>query len=216
MYVPEHFSLKENGQAFGLIEQIRLGTLVAMSPDPDIAAFQATHIPFMVDRNRGDKGVLIGHVARANPHAHAMRDGDKVLAVFLGPAAYVSPSWYHTAPRAPTWIYVSVQAQGRVTLVTAPAALKEMVLRLCDESEPSSTGWRSRDLPDSFVDRLINGIVGFEIEIDSLEGAARLGQNNDLEDRRRVARALADGEGQQPITRLMHSVLKSEAVNAKG
>lgn len=214
MYVPDTFTLESDAQAFDFIEQTRLGSLVSASGDPSAQrAFHATHIPFMVDRERGKKGVLIGHVARANPQWRALEDAPGVLVLFMGPSAYISPSWYHTAPRAPTWTYVSVQVQGRIRLVTEAIALKQMVLRLCNESEPPSTGWAARDLPDSFIDRLIRGIIGFEIEIEVLEGALRLGQNNDIEDRTNVAEALAKGNGQQQaVASLMQTILAQESL----
>ncbi len=216
MYVPDKFSFENQAQVFDFIEEIRLGSLVSTTLDPHSkTAFHASHIPFMVDRDRGKKGVLIGHVARANPQWQALQDGGNVLALFMGPSAYISPSWYQTSPRAPTWTYVSVQVQGTVRLITQLDALKSMVLRLCNESEPPSTGWAARDLPDSFVDRLIKGIIGFEIEIDVLEGALRLGQNNNMEDRKGVAEALAQGTGQQPIVAsLMQSIIEQETADS--
>ncbi len=214
MNVPEKFSLESDDQAFDFIEQTRLGSLVSSNGEPaGQGAFRATHIPFMVDRERGKRGVLIGHMARANPQWRTLESSPDVLVLFMGPSAYISPSWYHTTPRAPTWTYVSVQAQGRIHLVTQPTALKRMVLRLCNESEPPSTGWAARDLPDSFIDRLIRGIIGFEIEIEFLEGALRLGQNNDIEDRKNVAEALAKGNGQQQaVASLMQAILAQESL----
>lgn len=214
MYVPEKFALSGVAQAHDLIEDIRLGALIAPGVDP-ADPFHATHIPFMVDRDRGAKGVLIGHVARANPQWQVLEQAARVLVLFQGPSAYVSPSWYATAPRAPTWTYVSVQAQGSVRLVTDPKALRAMVLRLCNECEPITTRWRGADLPDSFFERLIPHIVGFEIEIECLDGAVRLGQNNAPDDRVRVARALALGDGQgRAVAQRMQEILEQEGLGA--
>ncbi len=215
MYVPDKFALDGDSHAHDLIEDIRLGTVVSITANAarGPSGFEASHIPFMVDRQRGEHGTLIGLVARANPQWRSLDVGSSVLALFLGPSAYVSPSHYASWPRAPTWTYVSVQAQGKVRLVTEAGDLKAMVMRLCREMEPPSTGWHAGNLPDTFVDKLVRAIVGFEIEIESLTGAVRLGQNNDLEDRRRVADALSVGtSSDQIVGSLVRNLIRSAEV----
>ena len=192
MYVPPAFQEPDHQTAFALIEQIRLGTLVTAA-----GPIRSSHVPFMVDPARGPNGTLIGHVAKANPQWRDLDPEVESLVTFVGPDAYISPSWYGTSPRAPTWTYVAIHAYGRPTMVFDPAALRAMVLRLCDTMEPPSSLWRASNLPDAFIDRLVTAIVGFEIAIERLETQLRLGQNNGMDDRRRMhagltARAAGD------------------------
>lgn len=190
MYIPAAFNEQSPQIAFDLIEEIRLGSLITQG-----RPMLVSHIPFMVDRDRGDHGTLIGHVSKANPQWEHLTENAEVLATFLGPNAYISPSWYATSPRAPTWTYISVHVYGKATLVRAEPELTAMVARLSNTMEPSDSSWSFSGLPEAHVAKLVKGIVGFEITITRIETQLRLGQNNSVEDRRRVGAALTSRNG---------------------
>ncbi|OYU86849.1 MAG: transcriptional regulator [Bradyrhizobiaceae bacterium PARB1] len=198
MYIPTLFRSDDRETAFDLIEEIRLGSLV--SADPEI---QVSHLPFMIDRMPGAMGRLIGHCARANPQWKSFGGEGEVLVVFLGPQTYVSPDWYGTRPRAPTWLYASVHVWGRSRLVDERDATRDMVVRLSEEMEPPSSAWSTESIAP-YTEKLLPGIVGFHIDITSIQTQLRLGQQNTLDDRRRVHGALSNGDmSQRLVGRLM-------------
>src|SRR5262245_59726970 len=127
MYIPTAFRAKDRAALYDLIERHGFGTLVTIV---DGSPF-ATHLPLVLDRTRD---VLLGHVARANPHWHTMNGPSEALVIFQGPHAYVSPSWYTTAPAVPTWNYAAVHVYG-VPRLLDEAGLIDLLGRLVDQYE---------------------------------------------------------------------------------
>jgi transcriptional regulator len=150
----------------------------------------ASHIPFMFDRDRGERGTLVAHVAKANPQWRDL-DGADVMVVFSGPDAYVSPSWYEDQVTVPTWNYVAVHMHGVASLVRDPDALRAMVERLTHEHERRvGSPWRLAQA-DPVLATELRGIVGFEISVQRIDAKAKLNQNRSLADRQGVADALS-------------------------
>ncbi|MDE2488357.1 MAG: FMN-binding negative transcriptional regulator [Alphaproteobacteria bacterium] len=185
MHTPDVFNETDRDAVFDHIERIRLGALIG-------PAGHVTHVPFILDRGRGGQGTLIGHMDAANPHARALADGGEALVAFVGPDAYVSPSWYATRPRVPTWLYVAVHARGRLRVIGDHDGLKSILERQCEVFEPADSGWRMAQV-DGYVERLIGAIIGFEVEVTGLECQARLAQQNGAVDRARVLAQLQSG-----------------------
>ena len=175
---------------------------------PDAADPPVTHLPLLLDRSRGKQGVLLGHVARGNPHWHHLESRPEVLAVFHGPHAYVSPSWYESHPSVPTWNYATVHAHGTARLLHEARDLEQLVRRLVDQYEGGrAQPWRM-ELPPDYQTQMLRGIVGFEITITRLTGKFKLSQNRPATDRVRVTEALERGEaGEQQMGALMRSRL---------
>ena len=146
-----------------------------------------------------------GHVARANP---VWKAGEgEALAIFLGPHAYVSPSWYpskaETGKAVPTWNYITVHAKGRIRWIQDADWLRAHVTALSDAHEsPRPEPWKVGDAPESYIDALLRAIVGFELEITQLDGKYKLTQNRDAADREAVRDAYAR-EGRDDMARLM-------------
>lgn len=186
MYNPKQFQMSELAPMHALIRQHNFGILVTQH---DGAPF-ATHLPFMLDAERGPYGTLLAHVARPNPQWHDLAEGQEALAIFQGPHAYISPSWYTVAPSVPTWNYAIVHAYGRPRIVSDPTELHTMLARLVDMHEAGFVEpWRM-DLPADYMERMMRGVVGFELEITRLEGKEKLSQNRSAEDRAGVVAAL--------------------------
>ncbi|MGH7266366.1 MAG: FMN-binding negative transcriptional regulator, partial [Candidatus Rokuibacteriota bacterium] len=191
MYVPRHFDASDPGRCHALIRAEPFGTLVAVD---EAGAPFATHVPFLLDADRGPLGTLLGHVARANPQWRLF-SSRPVLALFQGPHAYVSPAWYEAHPSVPTWNYVAVHAYGVPALVDDSARVKAMLGRLVEVNEAGRPDpWRFDALADDYVGGMLRGIVAFEIPLDRLEGKAKLSQNRGAGDRSRVRAALAGGD----------------------
>jgi transcriptional regulator len=190
MYSPESFRERDVARLFDLIDAHPFGMLVVPGDDgaPEIA-----HVPFVLDRGVGAFGRLRFHVARANPVWRAATALRPVVAVFRGPDAYVSASWYeHPREQVPTWNYVVVHAHGRVAASMSKEETRRLVADLAAVHESGSpTPWRVDDADAALVDRLLDEIVGLSFDVARLDGKFKLSQNRSDEDRRRVKKALA-------------------------
>lgn len=192
MYIPEHFEEKDTQRIRGLIESHPLGMLVTVQDGSPCV----NHMPFLFDP---DANKLLGHMARANEQWRHLADVNEILVVFQGPNAYVSPSWY-ASPGVPTWNYAVVHIYGSVSLIEDEALVGSLVGRQTLAHESGLQAPWNPDLADERRTKLLNMIVGFEIEISRFECKFKLSQNRPLEDRCRVAAAFGtDTE----ISRLM-------------
>ena len=187
MYIPEAFREDRPEALRALIEEHSFGTLVSRCE----GEFFASHLPLLLDPDRGPHGTLLGHMARANPQWQGFREGEEVLAIFQGPHAYVSPSWYETELSVPTWNYAVVHACGVPRLMEAGPALRDLLERTVSTYEAGRPDpWTIDHLPAPFVEKLMEAIVGFEIPIARLEGKLKLGQNRSEADRAGAAAGL--------------------------
>jgi transcriptional regulator len=184
MYVPDHFAEDDPERIAEIIDGY--GFALVVTVDGEGLPF-ASHLPLMHEPGRGPRGTIVGHMARDNPQwRHFERERD-VLAVFSGPHAYVSPSWYDTHPAVPTWNYAAVHVYGRPRIIEDIDAKKAAMKRLVDRHEAArETPWKM-DLPPSYETGMLRAIVAFEIEISRIEGKFKLSQNRDDADRRHVA-----------------------------
>lgn len=168
----------------------------------------ATHLPFMIDPERGSLGTLVAHMARANPHWRVFESAPASLVIFAGPHAYISPAWYLQQVTVPTWNYTVVHASGQVRIVDE-SALRDMVMRLVRQHEgPLGNPW-DVSKAEAVMDTELKGIVGFEIPIDRIEGKFKLNQNRSVEDREGVIRALEGSAhpDEREVARLMREQL---------
>ena len=188
MYIPSHFAEDDPKLLHGLIRDHSFGLLISVV---DGAPF-ATHLPFLLDDERGPHGTLVAHMARANPHWQAFAAGGESLVVFQGPHAYITPSWYAPGNNVPTWNYAAVHAYGVARVIDDPAAVRAVPERLTALHEASfAEPWQLADQDPRFVDGMLRAIVAFEIPIARLEGKAKLSQNKTPADRAGVTAALA-------------------------
>lgn len=122
-------------------------------------------------------------------------NGVDALAIFQGPNAYISPSWYATKQETgkvvPTWNYVVAHAYGQLRVIDDPEWVRAHVEMLTNEQERQFTEpWKVDDAPKSYTDRLIRGLVGIEIVITRLLGKKKASQNHSLVNRAGVAEGL--------------------------
>ncbi|PMS19124.1 transcriptional regulator [Trinickia dabaoshanensis] len=194
MYIPADFNETRIEALHASITQHPFGMLVTHGK----SGLDANHIPFELDAQAGEFGVLHAHVARANPVWRDVANGDEVLVVFRAGDAYISPNWYpskHEAHRqVPTWNYIVVHAYGRIAIRDDAKYVRGVVARLTRTHEASqSQPWKMGDAPSDYIDTLLNQIVGLEIEITRLAGKSKLGQNKDVRDIRGAGEALKAG-----------------------
>ncbi|MDE2276503.1 MAG: FMN-binding negative transcriptional regulator [Burkholderiales bacterium] len=197
MYQPSHFAQHEPAALQALMHEHPLAVLVTLQDGLPTA----DHIPLEFDPA---SNALRGHVARANPLWRAAQ-GQPVLAVFTGPQAYVSPSWYPskaaTHKVVPTWNYTVVHAQGVLRAVDDAPWLHALVSRLTAHHErPQARPWAVADAPDDYVQQMLRAIVGIEIAVTTLVGKWKLSQNRSAGDRAGVVAGLQQGDAQARAT----------------
>jgi transcriptional regulator len=191
-YLPSHFAPPDADAAARLVAGHPLAMLAWAAPD----GLEAEHLPLLWDRGDGDgeHGTLRGHVARANPVWHEA-DGRPVIAVFRGPQAYITPSWYpskaETAKVVPTWNYAVVQLRGTLRAVADAPWLHALVERLTDTHEaPRPHRWHVSDAPADYIAQMLRAIVGIEVAVDAVQAKWKMSQNRSEADRAGVAAGL--------------------------
>ena len=180
-----------------LIDEVGFGMVFAQTPDgPRVA-----HVPLW---STGD-GAVQFHLARANALGRHIA-GTEALAVVNGPDAYVSPRWYGDREQVPTWNYVALEVEGPVRRMEREGLLAH--LRVVVERHEARLGaegaWMLDEMPASKMERLLGGIIGFEMEVRAWRPTLKLSQNKP-DERHRVADAL-DSHGSPALAQLMRSL----------
>jgi len=185
MYIPSYNLEKDWKEISTVIRENSFGMLITAKNGHPVA----THIPIELETTEAGKTVLRGHVARANEQWKTFETTEQALAVFTAPHHYVSSSWYHQMS-VPTWNYIAVHIYGKMKIVN-DESLKNSLRKLMDTYEVISKNPQTLDgLPQDYVDKLMKGIVGFEMSIDKVEARFKLSQNKDNTDYQRVIREL--------------------------
>jgi len=172
MYIPRKFALTDEGTAAALAAA-EFAQLVSHAP----SGLLVTPLPLMYDKAAHS---LVGHVSRANPHWHA--DGAESVAIFAGPHAYVSPSFYATKAETgkvvPTWNYEILNVYGRLVVHDDADWLLDLVTKLTERHEAGRPDpWQVSDAPAEFTQSQLRGIVGVEVAITTVEAKAKMSQN---------------------------------------
>ncbi len=184
MYAPSQFAITDRKTQLELIDRYPFGTLTTVN----LGRARISTIPFLLGQ---DGASLDGHIARANTHWQNFVDATDSLVSFIGPNAYISPSWYQSANMVPTWNYVAVEVRGRIELLDDMAARLDLVNRLSARHEAHlPTPWHSNKMNTELRDKLLAAIVAFRVHVDSIEAKAKLGQNRRPEDLLSAAAAL--------------------------
>ena len=205
MYQPPLFREERLDVLHGLIQAHPFGLIISVGPDGEPVA---NAIPLLLDATAGEKGMLRGHLAKANPQWKLLAETGKALIVFQGPDSYVTPSWYESKKEhgkvVPTWNYVIVQVRGSVRIHEDAGWLRDHVSALSDAHEQGrAEPWAVSDAPDSFIAGQLKGIVGFEIEIAAIEGKWKVSQNRPVPDRVGVVAGLAADDGNAAMVKLV-------------
>jgi transcriptional regulator len=191
VYVPAHFQENRIDVLRDLIRASGFATLVSMTADGLIAS----HAPLMLEPEPAPFGTLIGHLAKANPHAGSAERGVQTLVIFQGTDGYITPSYYPAKQEhgkvVPTWNYAAVHAYGTLETFDDPASLLDIVTRLTNRHEtPRAKPWAVTDAPDDFVRGMLRGIVGIRMPVARLEGKVKMSQNRPAADQTGVVEGL--------------------------
>jgi transcriptional regulator len=205
LYVPASNEERDPERLLELVQRHPFATLVTPAAD----GAHLSHIPMLAHRREGAV-VVTGHLARANPHWRVLGDAPST-AVFHGPHAYVSPSWYATAPAVPTWNYAVVHVTGRARVDDDPAAAEAHVAELVARFETGPGAWSPKSVPGDWRRDLARAIVAFELRADRFEGKLKLGQNRSAEDRQgAIDRLAAGGDDARALADLMRATLATQ------
>ena len=190
MYRPDHFRSDDIAEMHALMRARPLAALVSAGA----SGLYATHLPTVL-KAEGEFGTIECHLARANPHWKDLAAGGEALMIFQGPEAYITPNWYaskaETGKVVPTWNYAAVHAYGRPQVMQDKAWLHRHVGELTAQQEASEAKpWAVTDAPESFIDVMLRGIVGFRFDIARLEGKWKMSQNREMRDRVATAAGL--------------------------
>jgi transcriptional regulator len=196
MYRPASFDVTDRSRLFSFMAEHSFATFVTTG-----ARVEISHVPMLIEPSIGSQGVLLGHLAAANPQAKSRPvEG---LAIFTGPHAYISPSWYEEPHTVPTWNYVAVHARGRIEWFDDVDRLMDLLGGMAERYEPAD-GWRVEPA-DPVMRDMCRAIVGFTLIIDSVEGKWKLSQNHSPDRQRRVRENLLQvgDEGSRQVSALM-------------
>lgn len=206
MYIPKHFA---GDEAAGREVMLAHSWALLMTAGQD-AAPVATHLSLLWRDDGTPHGSLIGHMARANAHWKLFGRGPDSLALFWGPHAYVSPTWYAPGPKVPTWNYVTVHAYGQPEIVDDVQGALDVLAQLAATYEGrSAEAWGLDRLPPGNAEAQTRGIVAFRMPLSRVETKLKLSQNRDKEDQIRVIAKLeaSDSQDAQATAEWMRRIL---------
>jgi transcriptional regulator len=172
MYLPAPFQSDERAHALALMRAHPFASLISTD---DTGLPYVTHLPLHVEEEGGQL-VLLGHVAKPNPHWRYLQARAQAVVTFLGPQAYMSPQVYPDLVRVPTWSYLAVHCTVQATLVQEPAAKDALLKKLIGDHEPAyAAQWRG--LGEDYAHKMLAGIVAFELRVTDVQCKLKLNQH---------------------------------------
>ncbi|QEC80243.1 FMN-binding negative transcriptional regulator [Mucilaginibacter ginsenosidivorax] len=187
MYIPAFNKFPNQQEAINFMQRYSFATIVTADHDVPVA----THLPFLIEQ-RDDKVALLSHFAKANPQALGIIN-KPVLVIFTEPHAYISPANYEKENNVPTWNYLAVHAYGKASLLAEENETVELLAKMINNYEPGYLQqWNN--LPGDYKQKMIKGIVAFEIIVDDLQGKQKLSQNRSALERENIINTLSKSE----------------------
>jgi transcriptional regulator len=184
LYIPKAHLIDDRKFLHDFMDEFSFVELVTASPE-----IRITHIPVFLVRNAGTYGTIYGHISRQNPQSATFDAKHPAVIAFRGPHSYISPTWYAKTDVVPTWNFGVVHAIGKLRPVGEKQPLHDLLARLIRKNEVSAA-YDFNKLPDTYTSGLMTGIIGFELEIERLEGKFKLGQERSDADKEGVLRNL--------------------------
>jgi transcriptional regulator len=177
MYIPRFYEEKDWNEIEQLIREFGFAILVSAQNQVPIA----THVPLELSKNESGDWILVGHISRANQQCKNFDNHSTLMAIFTGPHAYVSPSWYNHK-NVPAWNYKAVHVYGKARIMEGEERIKALS-KMMDRYEHlhAANPTKIEEVPDSILEGDFRGLVAFEIKIERFEAASKLSQNRDAE-----------------------------------
>ncbi|HEV2292317.1 MAG TPA: FMN-binding negative transcriptional regulator [Tepidisphaeraceae bacterium] len=179
MYIPVAFAEQRLDVLHDFLSSNAFATLVTHGG----RGLVATHVPVVLLPARGPFGTLQFHLAKPNSQCDHLAAGTEALAIFQGPHAYISPTWYANQAAVPTWNYIAVHACGTAHVMNDEELVLHLDALVTTYEAGRPNGWDSGKLPGDVTERLRQAIIGFEMPIARIEGKWKLGQNRTAADR---------------------------------
>ena len=184
-YAPPNNRVESLAEQHAMIRANSFGLLACALDGADAAGPQlhASHLPFVLDAERGPLGTLIVHVARSNPLWEDLEMRGEATVIFSGPHHYISPRW--DGAIVPTWDFEAVYVRASVRVLgdeESAAALGALIEQSelaaeADDSAAEPGGWTAGGVPESELRGLRRHIVAMELTITQLEAKRKMGQN---------------------------------------
>lgn len=182
MYIPAQYKMDDAGEMIRFMEENPFAIIVSDT-------LHATHVPVEIEMGDDKKFVIRTHVSRANPHWHILQNHKEVMVIFNGPHTYISSSWYDHV-NVPTWNYIAVHVYGTPKILQGEV-VRDMLDRLVNRYEKRSANpVRIDNMPESYFEKHLKGIVAIEISIDRMEGVRKMSQNRDEKNFTEIIRQL--------------------------
>lgn len=198
MYLPLQFKSEDRAHALALMRAYPLASLISVD---EAGLPYVTHLPLHV-QEQGGQLVLLGHVAKPNPHWRLLQGHSQAVVTFLGPHAYMSPKVYPDLARVPTWNYLAVHCTVQAQLVEEPAAKDALLKQLIGDHEPAyAAQWRS--LGEDYAHKMLAGIVAFELRVTELQCKLKLNQHRPEAHAAMKAAYAAGGENERALAAWM-------------
>lgn len=199
MYIPRRYEVTDRPAILSFIAENSFAIMVSVLDGLPIAS----HIPLALEQDASGNDLLVGHISRSNEQKFILTDGSRVLCIFPGPHAYISPRWY-TEMNVPTWNYLAVHAYGVIHIMEGDE-LKAALSRLVNKYEHQMPQPVTlEEIPSKMLHDDMRGIVGFSVRIDDLQAVAKLSQNRNDESYHHIVAELGHGDASaQELGRLM-------------
>jgi transcriptional regulator len=206
LYIPQAHLVEDRKFLHDFMDEFAFVDLITTSP------LRITHIPVLIDRAAGPYGTIHGHIALQNEQSKKFDGGNEAVIVFHGPHGYISPVWYETAQAVPTWNFAVVHATGKLRPVTDPKALHAFLARLINKFESyQGTRYDFSKLPDVYVNGMLPRIIGFQMQIELLEGKFKLGQERSEADRQGILKNLKNARSGRSLHDLTENFYQRKA-----
>jgi transcriptional regulator len=191
MYIPKHFNINNEEVIYDFIEKNSFATLFSQhNGEP-----YATHLPILLNK---EEGFLQGHFARPNLQWKDI-EGQNVLVIFQGPHCYISPSWYETNQAVPTWNYIAIHVYGELEIVEEEKEVFESLADMVNKYEKPDSSYHLENVDEKFINGMSKGIVGFKININKIEGKAKLSQNHPVARQELIIKQLENSADQNDL-----------------
>jgi len=173
MYKFSYYSEQDDEKVIDFMKQNAFALITGIGEKYPVA----TQIPLEIKVVDG-KILLEGHLMRKTDHHLAFEKNNNVLVLFTGPHCFVSAGWYTNPSVGSTWNYVTVHAKGKISFTDEEGTLKA-VKTVSDKYEGTASAGAFDTLPKEYIDHMVKAIVGFSIEVESLDNVFKLSQNRD-------------------------------------